>query len=279
MITQLSTQQIPLTPAVAQTFATMNQWEGERPVREERVRMLLDKINSGLFHSPTWAFARLEGKIIRINGQHSSLALLKAPRFPQHLEATVLEFKVDSRADLAELFDQFDNPQSMRRLRDTIHAHLAVEGALADCPPNILQVILSGIAQGDGQANQSNAERAALMHSHQPFIAFARQLSGRRHLMYTAVIAAMYLSWKRDERRCQEFWNLVADESHVDSANATRALARFLRGEVVGRSARGGLRWDRRAVMVKCLHAWNAYWRRQTTSLKYTPSAPVPSLA
>lgn len=279
MIKQTGTKVVPLTRELAEEFATKPPWKGERPVRDERVQMLIGKIERGLFYSPTWAVATLGKHSTRMNGQHSSLALLECGHFPAGLEATILEFEVDCEADLAELFDQFDNPQSARRMTDVLHAHAAIETGLSDCPARTLQVVLAGISLGTGRfGNDTNSERAALMHSHSPFIAFARRFSNRRHVMYQAVMAAMYLTWKRDEPRSEQFWNLVGSEEHPDSNNATRVLARFLTSEVVGRTRRGGMRWDRRAVMIKCLHAWNAYWRGGSTVLKYVPDAPIPPI-
>ena len=117
MIRQTGTTTVPLTRELAEEFATMPPWKGERPVRDERVQMLVGKIERGLFYSPTWAVARFDKHTTRMNGQHSSLALLECRRFPAGLEATILEFAVDCEADLAELFDQFDNPQSARRMK------------------------------------------------------------------------------------------------------------------------------------------------------------------
>lgn len=278
MIRQLETTVVNVTRELALDFATMPAWKGERPLRQDRVDMLTAKISDGLFHSPTWALARLGALSYRINGQHSSHALAKCGNIPAGLQATILEFEVNSERELADLFGQFDNPVSTRRLREVIHAHAAVDEKLATCPINTLQVILSGVTQalGEGQVTCSIEQKASLMFSHGRFIEFARRYANRRTLMYQAVIAAMYLTWKRDEERAEQFWNLVLAEDHPDSNNATRALARFLNGEVAGRSHRG-LRWDRRAIMVKCLHAWNAYWRSHSTSLKYVQDAPIPT--
>lgn len=280
MIRQSAVKIVNVTRDLAEELATMPSWKGERPLQPQRVDMLSGKIADGLFHSPTWALARLGGRVYRVNGQHSSHALAASPCIPTGLEATILEFEVDSERDLADLFGQFDNPQSARRMKEIIHAHAATEDDLCDCSLRALQIILSGIAQANGQmGNVCGGDRAALMHSHGMFIQFARRFAGRKHIMYSAVIAAMYLTWKRDEPGAERFWNLVATEEHPDSSNATRVLARFITGEVAGRIRRGGMRWDRRAVMVKCLHAWNAYWRGHSTSLKYVADAPIPSIA
>jgi hypothetical protein len=280
MIRQTGTKVVQLTRELAEEFAKMPSWKGERPVRQDRLQMLIDKIDRGLFYSPAWAVATLGGKTTRMNGQHSSLALLQCGTFPTGLQATILSFDVDRESELAELFDQFDNPQSARRMKDVLNAHAAIEAGLPDCSAHVLQRILSGIAVATGQfSNDTNSERAALMHIHTEFIRFAEKFSAIQHLLYQAVLAAMYLTWKRDAVRAWEFWTAVANERHPSADNATRVLARFLVGEVAGRGRRGGMRWDRRAVTVKCLHAWNAYWRDGFTSLKYVASAPVPPIA
>jgi hypothetical protein len=279
MIRQTAIRSTPVTRELAEEFATMPSWKGERPLRQDRLDMVAAKVERGLFHSPTWAIARLGQLTYRMNGQHSSHVLAACDQIPTGLQVTILEFQVDSEHDLAELFSQFDNPDSARRMFDVLHAHAATDPFLSTCAVRTLQIILAGVSQANGQfSSDSNADRAALMHSHSAYVQFAQRYSSRRHIMYMAVIAAMYLTWKRDKPRCEQFWDLVASEEHADSNNATRVLARFLTSEVVGRTRRGGMRWDRRAVMVKCLHAWNAYWRHQTTVLKYVPDAPVPPI-
>jgi hypothetical protein len=279
MIRQTSIRTADLTRELAEDFATMPKWKGERDMDENRKQMIVEKIRRGLFHSPTWAHAKLGWHTMRVNGQHSSAALLECEQFPVGMKATILGFEVDTEAEMAILFDQFDNPESARQMKDTIRAHAAVEINLADCSVKTLQTILSGMEMSSGSAGKlSRSDRAALLHSEGAFIAFARQFATSRHIMFRGVIAAMYLTWKRDEVRANEFWHLVSTEEHHDSDNGTRVLARFLNSEVVGRCSRVGMRWDKRSIMVKCLHAWNAYWRNVATSLKYVAAAPVPNL-
>lgn len=279
MFHQTATRTVPVTRELAEEFATMPAWKGERPLRAERVATLAKKIAAGQFYSPTWAVVTLDGVTYRMNGQHSSNALAACSNIPAGLQVTILEFRAETEQDLADLFAQFDIPESARRMHDVLNAHAATETAVADCPLKTLQVILAGIAEAQGSfGKDTHSERAVLMHTHGEFIEFARRFTTHRHTLYMAVVAAMYMTWKAAPQRSGEFWQLVASEKHPDANNATRVLARFLTAEVVGRSRRGGMRWDRRAVRVKCLHAWNAYWRKQSTVLKYVAEAPIPAI-
>jgi hypothetical protein len=279
MIRQTSIRTADLTRELAEDFATMPKWKGERDLVEARKQMIIEKIRRGLFYSPTWAHAKLNWQTMRVNGQHSSAALLECETFPVGMKATIIGFEVDTEAEMAILFDQFDNPESARQMKDTIRAHAAVEIDLAECSVKTLQTILSGMEMASSSAGKlSRSDRAAMLHSEGAFIAFARQFATCRHIMFRGVMAAMHLTWKRDQVRANEFWHLVSTEEHQDSSNSTRVLARFLNSEIVGRCGRAGMRWDKRATMVKCLHGWNAYWRKLSTSLKYVKDAPIPPL-
>jgi hypothetical protein len=98
-----------------------------------------------------------------------------------------------------------------------------------------------------------------------------------------AVIAAMLLTYRKDEARATQFWSLVRDETGPSPDQPDRVLARWLATTVMdkGRGSRRGTtaKADGRQFFVKCLHAWNA-WRNgePRAKLQYSPDAPVPKV-
>lgn len=282
MIRQTETKVLPLTRELAMDVATMQAWRGERPLRPQRLQMLKSKLDRGLFHSPQWAIAELGNQLYRMNGQHSSTVLAEYEPFPEGLSVTIQIFEVDDAQDLATLFAQFDNPGSSRRSREILNAHVQAESLFTDAGINELQTIVGGIAMGitgAAQCGSCNAEeKARLIRSHSEFVEWVRQFTGDAKLRFVAIVAACYTTWRKDRGRATHFWQTVRDESHPDPQDPTRMLSRFILSEVKGGAKRTGTTWDRRAVFVKCLNAWNAYWRQKRTSLRYQKDQPIPEV-
>lgn len=280
MIRQKETKVVGLTRDMALDVATMQGWRGERPLRPQRLQMLRNKLDKGLFHSPTWALARLGQQLYRVNGQHSSTVLAEYNPFPEGLCATIQFFQVDDEKDLATLFAQFDNPASSRHSREVLNAHAQAESLFADVGINELQTIVSGIAMGISGSASSGVctaeEKSKLMGSHGEFIEWVRQFTAEPKLRFVAIVAACYITWTKDRGRATHFWQTVRDESFPDPQNPTRVLSRFILSEVKGGGRRAGVTWDRRAVLAKCLQAWNAYWRQKSTALRYLKDQPIP---
>lgn len=263
----------PLTRELAERFSSMKKWSGERELKTKRLNMLIARINDGLFHSPNWstAYAKFDQSTYRMNGQHSSTALVRCEKFPVGLQAVIQRFTVDTKEDLALLFDQFDNQQSSRRMSDIINAHASIDDDLSCYPKRLLNACLAGIVYTKGISGRSdNSERAQLMYAYKPFILFSSQFSGKDIFLKQPVMSAMLRTYETHSKASEVFWRLVDTETHQCSNNPTRYLARFL-----GRETH---LWDTRAIMVKCLHAWNAYWRNTTTVLAYFKSAPIPEI-
>lgn len=90
----------PLTRELAQKYHEMEPSPTERDLSPGRVKHLTQKIEAGLAVSFHWASAQLEdiGKTLRMNGNHSSCALLGLNGgFPDNLIAHVDEYEVKGR--------------------------------------------------------------------------------------------------------------------------------------------------------------------------------------
>lgn len=277
MITLVTHTVEPLTRQHAERVANMKRWRGDRELDEGRVEFLINKIRNNLFFPPSWAFAKLNGTLFRINGQHSATALALCEKFPAKLTVSQMLFKVDNEADLALLYGQFDAMASSRKMRDILQAKLATCDAADSLPcATAVQIILCGVAVATDKINCDDAPnvRAAMIDGNKDFIKFASKFVNIDHLGIAAVMAAMYKTWLKDREAAAVFWKQVATENHWDPAHPTRALARFL----VTRTQQTAVAkpWRRRAILAKCIHAWNAARNGKTSLLKYVPGKPIP---
>jgi len=266
VITLTGTNVLPLTPELALEFATMPAWRGERPLSEARVTYLRHALEAGQFHSPKWATAKLGGRLVRMNGQHSSFMLSQAPLFPKGLQAVVDEFAVDSESDLGELFTRFDTPASVRPPREQFAAlvhggDLINEGDGRSVPG--LERVASAMALATTKFESRFSDphlRAAVLHQDPEFIDFAWPYITAKGISRPPVLAAVYMSWLKAPAEAAAFWNLVRHENHPSPTNPSRLLARIL----LTYDGEGQLNLDEgRDLCAKCIHAWNN-WRKGT---------------
>jgi hypothetical protein len=101
-----------------------------------------------------------------------------------------------------------------------------------------------------------------------------------KHLNRQPVAAAMFATYQRSQSASLEFWTAVRDETDTAPTMPTRKLARYLL--TVGVDSGSGASRIRtvppREMYVKCLHAWNAWRKGETTNLNYYPDKEVPSI-
>lgn len=278
---------VPLTQELATEFATMETFAGERPRKPKRLKFLNARLENNQFYSPRWAVAWLDGRKIRVNGQHSSIVLANANgRFPKNLQVIIDEFECDTDQDLAELFAQFDSRESGRSDGDMVGAHAKVHSEFTNVNNTYIDRLVRGIAfhvtGGYADGHPTSEERARLIHNNRDFVrqywemAKPRWIAGR-----LGAHAAMFASYTSNKSEAFTFWNLVATEAHPDPEHPTRKLRKWLDSIVVeGRSKSGRTdEWTPRAVYVKCLRAWNAFRTGQPTDLRYHKKSPLPVAA
>lgn len=284
----ICTETVPLTPELAANFAGLPSFKGDRQRDSSagmaRIAWLERILHEGKFHTPKWATAELDGIMYRVNGGHSSMMLATVNGdFPKGMVAVIDRFRCETRDDLADLFDQFDNRHSIRSGTDKINAHKGVYDDMDSVSPTDVNRAISGIAYfltDDGQQRRlDEEERIRLIHQYRPFILWAAQFTGRRQFSGVGVVAAIFATWSRSPRLATEFWTQVAEESHPDNWNGSRVLAAFLRDNI-GRRKFGTSTplYNQRVYYVKSIHGWNAWRRNATTDLKYHENCQWPRL-
>lgn len=293
MFKQTGSQHVsPLTPQFVRYFSALPTYGGDRDregIRGKRhVAWLRNRIEDGSFYTPVWSTARgtWNHQLYRVDGGHSGLLLssLNANgdwgELSWPCDAFIREFTCEAERDLANLFDMFDHRITVRTAFDKVKAHRAVETSLANVSPTKIGEALRGIAtcmSGCGEEVPIDEDaRVRLVHEHQSFILWVSPFLGRRHLVRSGVMGAMFATYEVDRDGANIFWQLVSDESHENVHNATRILATFLRDSYAAQQRRVKTSWGTRGIYTKCIHAWNAWLRNETTELKYHSRSPLP---
>ena len=281
MIRHMDVKILPLTLELAQDVYSAAPFKGERRYKPTREKFLRARLDDGLFYPPRWSFVTIAGVRHRTNGQHSSGMLINAEKdgkFPQGMLAIVDEFEADSMLEVAQLFGQFDHSRCARTRGEIVHAHGRIHPELDEISATLLTICVSGIAYGQSGGafvrQQSDDERASMIHQDTPFILWMKEFLNIACLARATVIGAIYNTYQVNRGDALEFWRWVRDESHVDPKHPSRLLAKFLRSNRSGQAGLGG--WEPRAFYVKSIHAWNAYRRKIQTALNYHPKAANP---
>jgi hypothetical protein len=143
---RIRSRTMPLTPALAQEFHDMEPSPTERDLSIRRVKHLAEKIKAGLAVSFMWASAKLGSKVLRMNGNHSSTALVELEHFPEGLMAHIDEYEVDDTWGLALLFRQFDDKASSRTPKDICGAYQGLFPNLKIVPKDTAKLAVEGIS-------------------------------------------------------------------------------------------------------------------------------------
>lgn len=245
------------------------------------------------------------GQFYRANGKHSCHSVAEyleddslSPHHP--VQFVISEYACDTLEDVAKLYATFDRKAQSRSPNDVYLAFAATDMQLASIGKKLVSLAVQGMTFAEwGESCYLAAtpeDRAQLLLDHRPFAHFLKGLlcsEGKKknrirtpkHMQRAPVVAAMFTTYQIDPKKSGQFWELVRDESSYDSQAPDRILAAYLlranvnMGQGAKKTKQGEAEKEisgRRAMFVKCLHAWNA-WRRGTrTDLKYYPNAPIP---
>jgi len=146
---RLSAETVPLTAILAQEFHDMEASPTERELLPSRVKHLEEKIRAGLAVHFNWVSAQLNGTRLRMNGNHSSNAILNIAMdgtLPEDLIVHRDHYQVDDTMGLALLFRQFDDRKSTRSLKDICGAYQGLFEDLRDIPRDTAKLAVEGVS-------------------------------------------------------------------------------------------------------------------------------------
>lgn len=262
-----------LTHELAERFLNMEPSPTERDLNPQRVKHLRQKAEAGHLVTFNWATADINGRTVRMNGQHSSNVLSEMrENFPEGLYVHLDEYEVDSPEGLALLFRQFDDRKSGRSVADVAGAFQGLHPKLAEVNKAVAKLGVDGIAwwrktiegvpvaAGDDVYNLFNEE------SLHPFLLWLNDIFSIKtpELRKPQIVAAMYATWDVNREEAKKFWDQVARGGIEYEDNAPSSmLDKWLKD-----AKDGTLKEELKPAQYYqgCIYAWNAY--REDKTLK-----------
>lgn len=268
MFSLTKSEVLDLTPQLAAQFRDLEPSPTERRLDPNRIKHLKEKAAAGQLVTFHWSVAKLGNRRLRMNGQHSSSMLCELNgTFPAGLKVHLDEYEVNSSDGLALLFRQFDDRKSSRSALDVSGAYQGLEETLRDTPREEAKLAIEGycwyqrnvegvpVPSGD---NQYTLFATPALHG---FIVWLGSVLSIKtpELKPTAVIAAIYATFVKNEMEAKPFWSSVAKGGieFDDTAPAT-VLDNWLKS-IVEANRKGQKPGIKPANFYQgCIYAWNA---------------------
>lgn len=264
-------------------FLERNTLESQRAIRPKKVKDLTEAIENGAFTTGNIAIAKKSfngGEYVLVNGQHQCRAILDAG---MPIIAVCEQWDCRTPSDLANLYRQYDN-HAARSLGDIALPEAQSLGI--DWPTRIISLVLTGAQILEGKTEARKNEKVELLKFHTDDGAFVNSIIGdhqrdSKHLMRGAVAAAMMMTWAKHPELADRFWKQVRDGEFLTAKMPAYKLRNYLMQVNVFMGLGARPRINKNAansheIRSKCIIAWNAYRRNQTTDLKYFADKPVP---
>jgi hypothetical protein len=257
-------REVCISPTLADRIERECRYEYERPLKQWRLGFLVSEIERGGFEQGRQiSFALLNGKLIRVNGQHR----LNAVATTGKAQIFMIEVKpVASASELAALYATYDNES--RTLSETA-GPLARKGDLGKEEVATLlrsvQFIYSGFRKPD-------EKQAATMRSHvmrnsvaeiwypyaERYFALTEQApgkDGKAALRRQSVAAVALYTLKFQPEKAAEFWQGLAMDDGLRRTDPRKSLLEKLRSGDCARS----IAFQMHAVAA----AWNAFFENR----------------
>lgn len=223
----------PLTREFAEAFKNLEPSPTERELNPARVKHLSEKAQAGHLVNFNWASAKMGGKVLRMNGQHSSNMLCGLNgAFPAGLFVHLDEYEVNGPEGLALLFRQFDDRKSGRSSNDVSGAYQMLYAALHGVARPVGKLGIEGVSwwrrHVEGLPALSGDEQYTLfaevgLHA---YLLWLNEVFSIKtpELRRAQITAAMYATFNTDATAARKFWGDVArgGDEYDDSAPASR---------------------------------------------------------
>ena len=290
---------VRVTTKIARDWSEMPAVQTDRPLSERRLQAYRRMVEIKGFRPVTWAkaYCKETDSTSRINGKHTSTLFATLDLEKYELLAVIEEYVCDTLEDLAKLYSTYDSRLQTRTAGDVNRSFSAVIPELADMPADFINNTVAGLAWWATPlaVNKTTAaERAERLFDEVGFVLWLAELfhvgdksrggdrMPTRHLSRAPVIGAIRACYEKSQRGAAEFWTAVRDETGPRPNTPDRKLARYLTQMSVAIGSASAdkparFKATQREFYAKCLTAWNAWRRGDTTDLKYYPDKKLPA--
>lgn len=190
----------------------------EREVDPNRVKKLAHIIRNGMALPFNWATVKHDGRLVRMNGQHSSAAIIEVgAEIPDSLAFHMDQFQATDRKDMVELFRQYDQRWSSRTAADIAGAYQGLVPDIAGCSRKVMKVAAEALSwcqrMVEGVDAPTGDNTYDLLHDERfvPFFLWVNGIvNGRKELLKKEVMAAMYKTHDASQSGATKFWREVS---------------------------------------------------------------------
>jgi len=255
-----------ITRNLAERFLDMPEVEGERPIRESRLKILREEIERNELIAFRWVVARINGIGMRVNGKHTSYLFSNGTSPPAGATAVIETYDCDTIEDVKCLWSKFDSQVSSRDFSENVNTFIAGNRSYDGTRPWIVKLVVSGIMLdlfGTGSKPMfSPSQKLNLLHGHEAFTQWLDSIiRGRdyRILKRSSVVCAMIKMFYISIDDCDRFWKeIILDTGEAGSC--TRELRNILSETNSGKKVRIRKQITPHELIALCILYWNR-WR------------------
>lgn len=278
---------VELDPDLAKHYLKYNTYESQRPVKEDYVKELAEKILDGRFRIGNVCIAsRSDGRDVMMDGQHVCYAVVECK---ETVPCSLERYGRLSPAGLSMLFRQFENKP--RSLKDMVKAEANALGL----PWSIdLTSIIVSAAKLDqrtaadhrkefGTTYATNKEKGVLLLQRYlkegyHFASIAPSKTSARHLWRATVVYSIFQTYRKDEEESFLFWEEVKTGERLTKDMPQMLLREFLINVNGPTSAYKYRKASNHEFIYRCISAWNAYRaNKRLHCLTYRPESDIPA--
>ncbi len=255
----------PAALRMAEKHASLQHSPTERDLDAKHVEELAGRFKSRLMLPCCWATVKYNGKTYRMNGQHSSNAMIAAgDSLPARIAIHFDEYEADAPEGMATLFRQFDSRISSRSRQDVAGAYQGLVVDLEKVDRKHGKLGVEGIAWYLRSIEKLPVKSGDdlydlfLVQTYHPFLRWLDDVLSIKtpELKNAPIVGSMYATYITSESGAQEFWSHVAKGNLTDDDDARSLLSRTL---VEIKEAKGLDRPAPAEFYAKCIKAWNAF--------------------
>jgi hypothetical protein len=248
----------------AQEHAGLPHSACERDLDAKHVKELVERIKAGLWLPCCWSTVDYERKKYRMNGQHSSNAMLEAREsLGDNVVIHLDHYQADDAFGMGLLFRQFDARISSRSKLDISGAYQGLVPQLRDLNKKDCKLGMDGAlwyrrnVEGLPVPSGDRASEQLLDRSFHPFLQWLDSILSLKtpELKQVGVVAAMYGTFTKSESGAEEFWRHVAKTDVVDDLEPSAVLSAELMKSIEEKDQRLQVG----VAYAKAVTAWNAY--------------------
>jgi hypothetical protein len=259
----LRDKQITFSSQAAFAHLELAVFDGERPVSDQHVQMLLDEARQGRFNWQlvTLVTAELAGTVYRLNGQHTAWMRINLPPNSSDPSVRLLHYSCKDEVELRALYSIIDRNKSRNGahiLRVMAGGDTAFEGVWSAA------LSLYGAAwklwKSDGKDTREVRGRYGPSETFTAFqentslllpVATFVQSNYIKLIRRRGVVGAMFATWEKAPSVAEEFWKPVTTGLGLDSETDPRWRLRNL---LIDLNAIG---YDHEILYRCCISAWN----------------------